>query len=122
MIRAVDELMTRWAEELHGPDRHVLASTGGSTLARLIDSKGMLISRTSGIGDLSSVSADIEVIVSRHLPEPLRLLARVHYLDHDSPNSMKWRRCGCGRSQYYKRLSLLHAAVAELLVGRRKAA
>lgn len=122
MIRAVDELMTRWAEELHGPDSRLLVTAGGSPLGRLIDNKGVLISRCRGQGALESVSADIELIVNKHLPPPLQRLALVHYLDHDSPNSVKWERCGCGRSQYYKRLSLLHAAVAELLVGRRKAA
>lgn len=122
MIKAIDEMMIRWAEELHGPDSKRMGGGSGSTLARLIDCKGVLISRTDRVGDPTSVSTDIELIVNKHLPIKLARLAQVHYLDHDSPNSMKWERCGCGRSQYYQRLSLLHAAVAELLVRRKRAA
>lgn len=122
MNRAMDELMVRWAEELHGPDSHCMGGSGGSTLARLIATKGMMIARTGGGLDLSSMSADIELIVNKHLPPPLERIAWVHYTDHDSPNSMKWERCGCSRPQYYRRLDLLHAGIAELLVQRRRAA
>ena len=118
----MDELMIRWAEELHGPDANVMQGAGCSTLARLIDSKGTVMSRTYGSVNLGSVSADIEIIVNKHLPPELERIAWVHYTDHDSPNSMKWERCACGRSQYYRRLRQLQDAVAELLVARRRAA
>ncbi len=112
--------MQRWAEELHGPDRNRLGGPGHSPLAALMDGKGLVIRRPRGPVPLGSVSADIELIVNRHLPSRLERLAWIHYvwMDLEVPC---WERYGCSRAQYYRRLNLLHVAVAERLLRRRAA-
>ncbi|MCS7884246.1 hypothetical protein N0345_31050, partial [Pseudomonas aeruginosa] len=63
-------------------------------------------------------TADIELIVNKHLPPPIERVVRLHYTDYDMSDPMKWAACGCGKRQYYRRLDLAHAAIAEILLRR----
>lgn len=122
MIKAIDEMLKRWAAELHPPENsHVEVGGGGSMIATLMATKGELIRTTRSSTCHWDLTADIELIVNKHLPPDMEHLVRVHYTDYDSPDSMKWASCRLGRTQYYQRLNILHAAIAELLLGRRAA-
>lgn len=122
LIKAVDEILKLWAAELHPPNNSTVEVGGGqSMIAALMATKGELI-RSSRRGSCPwDRTADIELIVNKHLPPDLEHLVRVHYTDYDSPDSMKWESCRCSRPQYYRRLNLAHAAIAELLISRRAA-
>ncbi len=70
------------------------------------------------------------LLTSRTAPEALdnrrqiftvERVVRLHYTDYDMSDPMKWEACGCGKTQYYQRLHLAHAAIAEILLRRRAA-
>lgn len=60
-------------------------------------------------------SADIELIVNKHLPPQLSVLVREHYCNHDSFLSQKMLYCGCSAPTYYRRLHEAHQRIANLL-------
>lgn len=117
MIAEMDEMLQLWARDMHGG---VGAGGGGSSmLAQLMECRGELI-RGSGGGSrmLLPWSADIELIVNKHLDAQLALVVREHYLNHASLEHQKWAACGCGRTQFYARLHSAHVAIAGMLLER----
>ncbi|MED5608505.1 hypothetical protein VV867_12490 [Pseudomonas sp. JH-2] len=123
MIKAIDEMLKQWAAELHPPEgaRVDLPGRGQNMIATLMATKGELIRGSRGSTCYWDRTADIELIVNKRLPPDLEHLVRVHYTDYDSPDSMKWEHCRCSRPQYYRRLNVAHASIAELLLLRKAA-
>ena len=118
MIKHIDEMLKLWAQELHTPDVHGGGSGGGSMLGLLMDCRGDLIRGTRGSRVLLDESADIEIIVNKHLAPELYLVVYEHYCNADSELYQKYRHCGCSRDTYYKRLHEAHVCIAGLLLGR----
>lgn len=119
MIKRIDEMLKLWAEDLHSPSPPGTVG-GGNMIAMLIECKGELIRGTRGSRVLLDESADIELIINKHLSPELSMVVREHYCNHDSFQSQKYTHCGCSRDTYYKRLHLAHERIAGLLM--RKAA
>jgi len=113
----MDEMLRLWAIDMHGGPG--AGGAGGSMIAQLMDSKGELI-RAKGGGSrmLLPYSADIELIVNKHLDAQLAVVVREHYLNHQSLDHQKWRYCGCSRAQFYRRLGAAHVAIAGMLLER----
>ncbi|MBX8475390.1 hypothetical protein K5D38_11410 [Pseudomonas cichorii] len=117
MIKRIDEMLKLWAEDLHSP-LSCEAGSGGNMIAMLMECKGELIRGTRGSRVLLDESADIELIVNKHLAPELALVVREHYCNRESLLSQKYTHCGCGRDTYYQRLHLAHEHIAGLLVGK----
>lgn len=120
MIPEMDEMLKLWARDMHGGPG-AGGSSGGSVLAQLMDCKGDLVRGSRGGSRmLLPWSADIEIIVNKHLDAQLALVVMEHYLcrDPDRLDSQKYRACGCGRSQFYERLHSAHVAIAGMLLAR----
>ena len=119
MIKHIDAMLKLWAEDLHSAAPE---STGnGNMIAMLIETKGELIRGTRGSRVLLDESADIELIVNKHLPPQLSVVVREHYCNHDSFLSQKISHCGCCRKTYYERLHEAHECIAHLLLGAKAA-
>ncbi len=119
MIPEMDEMLKLWARDMHGGPG--AGGGGGSVLAQLMDCKGDLVRGSRGGSRmLLPWSADIEIIVNKHLDAQLALVVREHYLcrDPDRRDSQKYSACGCGRSQFYERLHSAHHAIAGMLLAR----
>jgi hypothetical protein len=116
LIRRVDEMLKLWAEDLHTESRG--GGSGGNMIAMLMACKGELIRGTRGSRVLLDESADIELIVNKHLAPQLSVVVREHYCNHDSVLSQKFVHCGCSRETYYQRLHEAHTCIAGLLVGK----
>ena len=117
MIKRIDTLLKLWAEDLHS-DAGIDGSGGGNMIAMLMETKGELIRGTRGSRVLLDESADIELIVNKHLPPQLSVLVHEHYCNHDSFLSQKITHCGCCRKTYYERLHQAHECIAQLLLGK----
>jgi hypothetical protein len=117
MIKRMDEMLRLWAEDLHSPLR---ASSGAASnmIAMLIECKGELIRGTRGSRVLLDESADIELIVNKHLAPELALVVREHYCNGESLLSQKITHCGCSRKTYYDRLHEAHECVQAMLWGK----
>ncbi|WP_010490751.1 PA0613 family protein [Pseudomonas sp. S9] len=112
----MDEMLKLWALDMHGGDG---GGSGSSMLGQLMDCQGELIRGSrSGSRMLLSWSADIEVIVNKHLAVPLAMVVHEHYLNRQSLEHQKWERCGCRRSQFYERLHAAHLEIAGMLLER----
>lgn len=118
MIKHIDEMLKLWAQELHAPEPCHSAGGVGSMLGLLIECKGDLVRGTRGSKVLLDESADVEIIVNKHLAPELYLVVREHYCNADSELYQKYRHCGCSRDTYYKRLHEAHVCIAGLLLGR----
>ena len=118
MIKHIDAMLKLWAEDLHSAAPEGTGS--GNMIAMLMETKGELIRVTRGSRVLLDESADIELIVNKHLPPQLSVVVREHYCNHDSFLSQKYTHCGCSRDTYYQRLHDAHLCIAGLLM--RKAA
>lgn len=119
MIKQIDEMLKLWAQDLHTPTAiNCGGSTGGNMIAMLMECKGELIRGTRGSRVLLDESADIELIVNKHLPPQLSLVVREHYCNHESFLSQKYTHCGCSRDTYYQRLHEAHLCIAGMLVGK----
>lgn len=118
MIRRIDEMLKLWADDLHSESHG--GGSGGNMIAMLMECKGELIRGTRGSRVLLDESADIELIVNKHLAPQLSVIVREHYCNNDSFLSQKITHCGCSRKTYYERLHEAHECIAGLLV--RKAA
>lgn len=116
MIKHIDTLLKLWAEDLHSEAPEVTG--GGNMIAMLMETKGELIRGTRGSRVLLDESADIELIVNKHLPPQLSLVVREHYCNHDSFLSQKMMHCGCSAPTYYRRLHEAHQCIANLLLGK----
>lgn len=117
MIKRIDVMLKLWAEELHSEQ---LASEfgGGNMIAMLMACKGELIRGTRGSRVLLDESADIELIVNKHLAPQLSVLVREHYCNLDSFLYQKITYCGCSRKTYYERLHEAHECIASLLMAK----
>lgn len=118
MIRRVDEMLKLWAEDLHTESQGI--GSGGNMIAMLMECKGELIRGTRGSRVLLDESADIELIVNKHLAPELSVVVREHYCNNESFLSQKITHCGCTRKAYYGRLHEAHKCIVDLLM--RKAA
>ena len=80
MIKRIDEMLKLWAQDLHSPVTTTYGgSTGGNMIAMLMECKGELIRGTRGSRVLLDESADIELIVNKHLAPELALeIGRAH--------------------------------------------
>lgn len=120
MIRRIDTLLKLWAEDLHS-SVGAQGTTSANMIAMLMATKGELIRGTRGSRVLLDESADIELIVNKHLPAQLSQVVREHYCNHDSLLSQKITHCGCCRKTYYERLHEAHEYLAHLLRGKQAA-
>lgn len=119
MIPEMDEMLRLWALDMHGGPG--AGGSGGSMLGQLMDAKGELIRGSRGGSRmLLPYSADIEVIVNKHLDAQLAVVVREHYLvrDPDRLEHQKYLACRCGRTQFYERLHSAHVAIAGMLLER----
>ena len=71
LIKHIDEMLKLWALELHAPEPCHSAGGVGSMLGLLIECKGDLVRGTRGSKVLLDESADIEIIVNKHLTPEL---------------------------------------------------
>lgn len=117
MIKRIDEMLKLWAEDLHSPCRGI-AGGGGNMIAMLMECKGELIRGTRGSRVLLDESADIELIVNKHLAPELAVVVREHYCNRDSFLSQKMQHCRCSSKTYYQRLHHAHECIAGLLMGK----
>jgi len=118
LIPDMDEMLKLWALDMHGG---LGAGGGGNMIAQLMDCKGELIRGSRGGSRmLLPWSADIEVIVNKHLDAQLAIVVREHYLvkDQSRLEHQKFRACGCGRTRFYELLHNAHLAIAGMLLER----
>ncbi|PNG30971.1 PA0613 family protein [Pseudomonas protegens] len=119
MIKRIDEMLKLWAQDLHMPTTLAIGTVGGGNMiAMLMECKGELIRGTRGSRVLLDESADIELIVNKHLPPELALVVMEHYCNYDSLLSQKMLHCGCSAPTYYRRLHEAHVCIDGLLMGR----
>lgn len=118
MIKWIDEMLKLWAEDLHSPCRGIAGGSGGNMIAMLMECKGELIRGTRGSRVLLDESADIELIVNKHLAPELAVVVREHYCNRDSFLSQKMLHCRCSSKTYYQRLHHAHEYIAGLLMGK----
>ncbi|WNF53003.1 hypothetical protein [Pseudomonas sp. SG20052] len=119
MIKRIDEMLKLWAEDLHSPVAESFGgASGGNMIAMLMECKGELIRGTRGSRVLLDESADIELIVNKHLPPQLSVVVWEHYCNHESFLSQKYTHCGCSRDTYYQRLHEAHLCIAGMLMGK----
>lgn len=116
MIKRIDDMLKLWAEELHG--KQYGEASGTNMIAMLMECKGELIRGTRGSRVLLDESADIELIINKHLEPQLAVVVREHYCNHTSLLSQKLNYCGCGLKTYYQRLHTAHECIAALLIRR----
>ncbi|MCS3467411.1 hypothetical protein M2401_001132 [Pseudomonas sp. JUb42] len=114
MIKRIDEMLKLWAEDLHSD--HEMLSGSGNMIAMLMEYKGELIRGTRGSRVLLDESADIELIVNKHLDARLSVVVCEHYCNHDSNLTQKLRFCRCSLKTYYQRLHEAHECIAALLM------
>jgi hypothetical protein len=118
LIKHVDEVLRLWAEDLHSPHQSVGVAGGGNMIAMLMECKGELIRGTRGSRVLLDESADIELIVNKHLAPELALVVREHYCNRESLLSQKMLFCGCSSKTYYQRLHRAHELIGGMLMGK----
>lgn len=119
MIPEMDEMLRLWALDMHGGLGG--GGGGGNMIAALMDSKGELIRGSRGGSRmLLPYSADIEVIVNKHLDAQLAVVVREQYLVRhaDRLEHQKYEACRCGRTQFYERLHSAHLVIAGMLLDR----
>lgn len=117
MIKAIDEMLKLWAEELDSPGLGGGGFGGGNIIAMLIATKGELIRGTRGSRVLLDQTAEIDLIVNQ-LPEVQKQVVIEHYLNHDSSPEQKYRHCGCKMRTFYLRLHVAHQTIQSRLMRR----
>lgn len=119
MIKRIDEMLKIWAQDLHQLSTFSDGgSTGGNIIATLMACKGELIRGTRGSRVLLDESADIEIIVHKHLPPRLALVVLEHYCNDESFLSQKLKHCACSSRTYYMRLHEAHEFIQGMLMGK----
>ncbi len=83
MIKAIDEMLKLWAEELHAPGSNGGGYAGGNLIAMLIASKGEVVRGHRGSRVILDRVAEVDRLVNR-LPEELKTVVVEHYLNRDS--------------------------------------
>lgn len=112
-------MLKLWAQDLHSPlECGGGSGSGGNMIAMLMECKGELIRGTRGSRVLLDESADIELIVNKHLAPELAVVVWEHYCNHESFLSQKMQHCGCSTKGYYQRLHRAHECIAGLLQGK----
>ncbi|MGY4493829.1 hypothetical protein ACVW0A_004085 [Pseudomonas sp. TE3610] len=87
-------------------------------IAMLIACKGELIRGTRGNRVLLDESADIELIVNKHMPPRLALAVNEHNCNHESFLMQKLVHCACSAKTYYLRLHEAHDFIEGMLMGK----
>lgn len=100
MIKAIDEMLKLWAEEMHAPGSNGGGYAGGNLIAMLIASKGAVVRGHRGSRVILDRVAEVDRLVNR-LPEELKNVVVEHYLNRDSFPEQKYRHCGCSRNTFY---------------------
>lgn len=119
MIKRIDEMLKLWAQDLHSPvPDNAGGPSGGNMIAMLMECKGELIRGTRGSRVLLDESADIELIVNKHLAPELAVVVWEHYCNQESFLSQKMLHCGCSAPTYYRRLHDAHVCIDGLLIGK----
>lgn len=118
MIRRIDEMLKLWAEDLHSQHEGGSELGGGNMIAMLMECKGELIRGTRGSRVLLDESADIELIVNKHLEPRLAQVVREHYCNHESFMRQKLLHCACSVRTYYLRLHEAHVNIEGMLMGK----
>ncbi|MCS7884254.1 hypothetical protein N0345_31090, partial [Pseudomonas aeruginosa] len=80
MIKPIDEMLRTWAAELHPPNgvgSAGNASGGSNVIAMLMATRGNLTRSTAGARCPLDRTADIELIVNKHLPPPIERVVRL---------------------------------------------
>lgn len=83
MIKAIDEMLKLWAEEMHAPGSNGGGYAGGNLIAMLIASKGAVVRGHRGSRVILDRVAEVDRLVNR-LPEELKNVVVEHYLNRDS--------------------------------------
>ncbi len=83
MIKAIDEMLKLWAEEMHAPGSNGGGYAGGNLIAMLIASKGEVVRGHRGSRVILDRVAEVDRLVNR-LPEELKTVVVEHYLNRDS--------------------------------------
>ncbi|HBO1304925.1 TPA: hypothetical protein NHP29_001698 [Pseudomonas aeruginosa] len=117
MIKAIDEMLKLWAEEMHAPGSNGGGYAGGNLIAMLIASKGELVRGHRGSRVILDRVAEVDRLVNR-LPEELKTVVVEHYLNRDSFPEQKYRHCGCSRNTFYLRLHVAHQGIQDGLLRR----
>ena len=118
MIKRIDEMLKLWAEDLHSQHEGGSELGGGNMIAMLMECKGELIRGTRGSRVLLDESADIELIVNKHLEPRLAQVVREHYCNHESFMRQKLLHCACSVRTYYLRLHEAHVNIEGMLMGK----
>lgn len=117
MIKAIDEMLTLWAEELRSPGSAAGGYGGGNMIAMLIANKGELIRGSRGSRVLLDRVGEIDLIVNQ-LPDVQKQVVIEHYLNQDSLPEQKYRRCRCKMRTFYLRLHVAHMTIQSQLMRR----
>ncbi len=117
MIKAIDEMLKLWAEEMHAPGSNGGGYAGGNLIAMLIASKGEVVRGHRGSRVILDRVAEVDRLVNR-LPEELKNVVVEHYLNRDSFPEQKYRHCGCSRNTFYLRLHVAHQGIQDGLLRR----
>lgn len=117
MIKAIDEMLKLWAEEMHAPGSNGGGYAGGNLIAMLIASKGEVVRGHRGSRVILDRVAEVDRLVNR-LPEELKNVVVEHYLNRDSFPEQKYRHCGCSRNTFYLRLHVAHQGIQGGLLRR----
>ncbi len=112
MIKAIDEMLKLWAEEMHAPGSNGGGYAGGNLIAMLIASKGEVVRGHRGSRVILDRVAEVDRLVNR-LPEELKNVVVEHYLNRDSFPEQKYRHCGCSRNTFYLRLHVAHQGIQD---------
>ena len=117
VIKAIDEMLKLWAEEMHAPGSNGGGYAGGNLIAMLIASKGEVVRGHRGSRVILDRVAEVDRLVNR-LPEELKTVVVEHYLNRDSFPEQKYRHCGCSRNTFYLRLHVAHQGIQDGLLRR----
>ena len=117
VIKAIDEMLKLWAEEMHAPGSNGGGYAGGNLIAMLIASKGEVVRGHRGSRVILDRVAEVDRLVNR-LPEELKNVVVEHYLNRDSFPEQKYRHCGCSRNTFYLRLHVAHQGIQDGLLRR----
>ena len=116
MIKEIDLLLRSRAQELHS-DLSSGGLAGGNMVAMMIETNGQLIRGRRAFRAPLESSADIELIVNKHLAPELVTVVREHYCTLDVDMRLRYAHCGCGRDTYYQRLHEAHLQILGVMMG-----
>ncbi|KIP99823.1 MULTISPECIES: hypothetical protein [Pseudomonas] len=118
MIAYIDEALQIWADKKLGKESELASGFGGTVIAALMATQGVLIRSERGSRVLLDTTAEIDWIVGKHLSLEQRQVVIEHYCGDAASLSQKWAACGCSRSQFYRRLGQAHKVIQSHLLKR----